>query len=72
MPSSAWPCFPIGASLDGLSILITGSQVRLRGKEFLSEHGVDICPLNETHLVSDQALRFANYVCYRTDCPTRG
>jgi hypothetical protein len=30
MPSSAWPCFLIGASLDRLSILITGCHVQLR------------------------------------------
>jgi hypothetical protein len=40
-------------------------------EQFLSEHGVDIC-LNETHLVAERALRFANYVCYRTDWPTPG
>jgi hypothetical protein len=41
-------------------------------EEFLSEDGVDICLLNETHLVSERALRFANYVCHRTDRPTSG
>jgi hypothetical protein len=49
--------------------------VRGRKRElepFLSEHGVDICFLNETHLQSGKALRFANYVCHRTDRPTRG
>jgi hypothetical protein len=45
---------------------------KLELKQFLSEHGVDICLLNETHLKSDQALRFANYVCHRTDRPIRG
>jgi hypothetical protein len=30
MPSSAWPCFPTGASLDHLRILITGCHVQLR------------------------------------------
>jgi exonuclease III len=41
-------------------------------KQFLSEHGVDICLLNETHLELGRALRFANYVCHQTDHPTRG
>jgi hypothetical protein len=41
-------------------------------EQFLSEHGVDICLLNETHLEPGRALRFANYVCHRTDRPTRG
>jgi hypothetical protein len=47
----------------------------VRGKkleQFLSEHGVDICLLNETHLESGRALRFVNCVCHRTDRPTRG
>jgi hypothetical protein len=39
---------------------------------FLSEHGVDICLLNETHLDSGRAFRFANYVCHRTDRQSRG
>jgi hypothetical protein len=39
--------------------------------QFFSEHGVDICVLNETHLVSSRALRFANYVSHRTDSQTR-
>jgi exonuclease III len=49
--------------------------VRLRKLEleqFLSEHGVDICLLNETHLMVERALRFANYVCHRTDRQTPG
>jgi hypothetical protein len=45
---------------------------KLELEQFLSKHGVDICLLNETHLESGRALRFANYVCHRTDCPTRG
>jgi exonuclease III len=45
---------------------------KLELEQFLSEHGVDICLLNETHLESDWALSFANYVCYRTNCPTQG
>jgi hypothetical protein len=39
---------------------------------FLSEHGVDIFLFNETQLVAVRALRFANYVCHRTDRPTSG
>jgi hypothetical protein len=40
-------------------------------EQFLSEHGVDFSLLNETHLESGRALRFANYVCHRTDGTTR-
>jgi hypothetical protein len=39
---------------------------------FLSEHGVDICLLNETHLKSVRALMFEKYVYHQTDRPTRG
>jgi hypothetical protein len=39
---------------------------------FLSEHGVDICLLNETHLVAKRALRFVNYLFNRTDRHTPG
>jgi exonuclease III len=45
---------------------------KLELEQFLSEHGVDICLLNETHLESVRGVRFANYVCHRTDRPTRG
>jgi hypothetical protein len=45
---------------------------KLELEQFLSEHGVDICLRNETHLVSERALKFANYVCHRTDRPTPG
>jgi hypothetical protein len=45
---------------------------KLELEQFLSEHGFDICLLNETHLVAERALRFANYVCHRTDRPTPG
>jgi hypothetical protein len=41
-------------------------------EQFLSEHGVDICLLKEMHLEADRALRLTNYVCHRTDRPTRG
>jgi hypothetical protein len=41
-------------------------------EQFLSEHGVDICLLDETHLKLGRALRFANYVCHRTDRPIPG
>jgi hypothetical protein len=45
---------------------------KLELEQFLSEHGVDICLLNETHLEAGRALKFANYVCHRTDRPTLG
>jgi exonuclease III len=41
-------------------------------EQILSESGVDICLLNKTQFVSGRALRFANYVCHRTDLQTRG
>jgi exonuclease III len=40
---------------------------KLELEQFLSEHFVDICLLNETHLESGRALRIANYVCHRKD-----
>jgi exonuclease III len=45
---------------------------KLELEQFLSEHSVDMCLLNETHLESVRVLRFANYVSHRTDRPTRG
>jgi hypothetical protein len=45
---------------------------KLELEHFLSEHSVDICLLNETYLVLERALRFANYVCQSTDRPTPG
>jgi hypothetical protein len=45
---------------------------KLEKEQSLSEHGVNICLLNETHLVAERALRIANYVCHRTDRPTPG
>jgi hypothetical protein len=45
---------------------------KLEMEQFLSEHGVDICLLNETHLVAERALNFSNYFCHRTDRPTPG
>jgi len=39
---------------------------------FLTEHGIDVCLLSEKHLEPGRALRFANYVCHRRDCPARG
>jgi hypothetical protein len=53
------------------------NAVGVRGKkleleQFLNEHGIDICLLKETHLVAERALRFANYVCQRTDRPIPG
>jgi hypothetical protein len=39
---------------------------RLELEELLSERGVDICLLNETHFEPGRALSFANYFCHRT------
>jgi hypothetical protein len=39
---------------------------------FLSQHGVEICPLNDAFLNPGQDFRLANYVCHRTDRPTAG
>ena len=49
----------------------------MRGRElvfehFLNQHDVDICLLSEIFLKRDQAYRFANYVCHRTDTLTAG
>jgi hypothetical protein len=40
--------------------------------QFLSDHGIYICLINETHLVLGQDFRMANYVCHRKDRPTQG
>jgi hypothetical protein len=40
---------------------------KLEMEHFLSQHGVDICLLNETPLKHGQAFRLANYICHRTD-----
>jgi exonuclease III len=45
---------------------------KLELQQFLSEHGVDIYLLNETHLVAKRALRSVNYVCHRKDRSTPG
>jgi hypothetical protein len=45
---------------------------KLELEQLLSEHCFDISLLYETHLVAERALRFANYVCHRTDRPTPG
>jgi hypothetical protein len=49
---------------------IRGRKLEL--DQFLGEHGVDICLLNETQLESDRPFRLANYVCHRTDRQARG
>lgn len=41
--------------------------MKLQEEQNLTEHGVEICLLKETHLESKRALNFANYFCYRTD-----
>jgi hypothetical protein len=43
---------------------------KLELEHFLSQHGVDICLLTETHLRERDVLRLANYGCHRTDRPT--
>jgi hypothetical protein len=45
---------------------------KLELEQFLREHGIDICHLNETRLESCRALSFMNYVCHQLDRPTRG
>jgi hypothetical protein len=50
-----------------------GVRVRkLELYQFISEYGVDICLLNETHSEYDQTFELANYVCHRTDRQARG
>jgi exonuclease III len=45
---------------------------KLELEHFLSQHGVDICLLTETHLRERDVFRLANYVCHRTDRLTEG
>jgi hypothetical protein len=46
---------------------------KLELEQFHGEHGVDICLLNETHLESGRALRFANmFATERTSRPGGG
>jgi hypothetical protein len=45
---------------------------KLELEYFLSQHGVHICLLTETHLRERDAFRLANYLCHRTDRPTKG
>jgi hypothetical protein len=45
---------------------------KLELEHFLCEHGVDICLLNEIHLVAQRALRIGICVCHRTDRHTPG
>jgi len=57
--------------------LVCWKAVGVRGRKlelehYLSQHGVDICLLNETLLNPGQACRLANYVCHRTEKPTTG
>jgi hypothetical protein len=49
---------------------VCGKKLEL--DQFISEYGVNICLLNETHLESGRAFRFANYVCHRMDRQARG
>jgi exonuclease III len=45
---------------------------KLELEHFLSQHGVEICLVTETHLRERDAFRLANYICQRTDRPTEG
>ena len=40
--------------------------------QFLSENGIDVCFLDETHLGTGQVFWMSNYVCHSSDCPTLG
>jgi hypothetical protein len=44
---------------------------KLELDQILSEHGVDICLLNDKHFELDRALRFANYLRHRPNRSTR-
>jgi hypothetical protein len=57
---------PAGWNSDGVR------SRKLKLEQFLSEHGIDICLLNETHLESGSSLKFLNYVCHRSEHPTLG
>jgi hypothetical protein len=41
-------------------------------EHFLSQHGVDVCPVSKAFLNAGQAFRLSNYVCHRTDRPIAG
>jgi hypothetical protein len=45
---------------------------RIELNHFHSQHGVDTCILNGTHLGPGQVFRFANYICHWTDPSTKG
>jgi hypothetical protein len=49
---------------------VRGTKIEL--DNFLAQHGVDVCLLNETHLDPGQAFRFANIVFHRTHRSTKG
>jgi hypothetical protein len=49
---------------------IRGRKLELH--QFLSEHGVGICLLNERHLESGRPFRLTKCVCHRTDRQARG
>jgi hypothetical protein len=68
---AAWPRRTPGKALRLTCWKSDGVRGRmLELEQFFSVHGVDICLLNETHLVAERALRFGNYICHRTDRPT--
>jgi hypothetical protein len=65
---TAWPRRANGGNALRLAYWNTDG---IRGRkpeldQFLSEHGVDISLLNETHLESDWPFWLASYVCQRT------
>jgi hypothetical protein len=45
---------------------------KLEMERFLSQHGVDICLFTGTRLKERDVFRLGNYVCRRTDWPTKG
>jgi hypothetical protein len=44
---------------------------KLELEHLLSQHGVDTCVLNETHLREKDVFRLGIYVCHQTDRPTQ-
>jgi Exonuclease III len=44
---------------------------KLEMVQFLSDHDIDICLINETHLLPGQDFRKANYGSHKNDRPTQ-
>lgn len=62
-----------GRSLQGAcwnANSVRGEKLEL--VQFLLDHDVNICLINEMHLVPGQDFRSPNYVCHRNDRPTQG